>query len=165
MTKGRVALTSAAAIRDGQNRSYPRFIPLVGRRPMTPPVGMTNLWYEQNCHLERSVVEAFGSPADSVDVEVAVQLPLADAVVIALPFICLYLDVVIRVLRAQRVAHHLILRQCFDRRVQRWWQMADASRLQLAPRNFVQIAVARRSRVDAVTDPVQPTRQHRRTRE
>src|SRR3984957_18108523 len=42
MTKGRVALTSAAAIRDGQNRSYPRFIPLVGRRPMTPPVDGIN---------------------------------------------------------------------------------------------------------------------------
>jgi hypothetical protein len=44
MTKGRVPLTLAAAIGDGQSRRLSAiFIPWVGRRPMIPPVGMTTL--------------------------------------------------------------------------------------------------------------------------
>src|ERR1700677_1148312 len=44
MTKGRVALTSAAAMEDGQSRrSSAIFISLGGPKAMTPPVGMTIL--------------------------------------------------------------------------------------------------------------------------
>ena len=69
------------------------------------------LWRVED--VKTSIVSCFyclpNKLAHSIDVEVAVQLPLADAVVVALPLLGLHLDVVIRVLRTQRVAHHFVL--------------------------------------------------------
>ena len=59
-----------------------------------------------------------------MNVKVVIEFPLAYAVVVALPFIGLHLDVVICVLAAWGFTHHLVLRQCVDGRLKRGPEMA-----------------------------------------
>jgi hypothetical protein len=54
--KGSDHLSSSYGGMDRAAADYPRFSsPWVGRRPMTPPVEMTNLLSNRICHLDRSV--------------------------------------------------------------------------------------------------------------
>src|SRR5262249_51648153 len=95
----------------------------------------------------------------SVDAEIVVYLPAANALMVALPLLAFHLQVIRRIVAAEGRCDHLVPCQVGERLAQRGRQKANAALPQFGFRHLIEVVVVALARIQMALDPIQPCRQ------
>src|SRR3984893_18407726 len=113
----------------------------------------------------RTTVNKRGPRSRSVSFEVGVELPRADLLLIALPLHLLRLDKTFQKVDTQRLAHHLVLAQVFERLGEGTREMAELVAREPLGVERIEVLFDRRRQWQLLADPREPGMEHRGERQ
>src|SRR5919108_4093933 len=92
----------------------------------------------------------------SVDAEIVVDLPAADALMVALPLLAFFLQVIRRIVGAEGRCDHLVPFQVVEGLAERGRQKANAALPQFGLRHLIEVVVVPPARIQMALNPIQP---------